>query len=366
MPDPRVRTLADVLCRYSLDVQPGDLVRVDGPVHAQPLFVELTRVITERGGQPWLRPQLPAVGRILLEHGSDELLERTTRLDELDTDLPDKVLTIWSPENTRALSGIPGERLARYNGARRALVERFFERMATGDAQWCGTAFPWHAQAQEAGMALAEWEDFVYGAGHLEDPDPVAHWQEQSRRQARVAERLSAASRLRIVGEDTDLAVDVGGRTWLNADGRQNFPDGEVYTSPHHEATEGHISFAFASAYQGHDVEGVRLWFQGGRVVREEASKNADFLRRVLDTDEGARRLGEVAFGLNEQIQVATRDTLFDEKIGGTCHVALGMAFPEAGGENRSAIHWDLVCDLRRGGEVYADDELVFRDGSFL
>jgi aminopeptidase len=366
MPDPRVRTLAELLCAYSLDVQPGDLVRVDGPAHAQPLFVELTRAITVAGGHPWLRPQLPGVSRILLERGSDAQLGRTTRLDEISGEAPDKVLTVWSPENTRALSQVPGERMARYNGARRHLTERFFERMAAGDVAWCGTAYPSHGAAQDAGMSLAEWEDFVYGAGHLEDADPLEHWRAQSARQAALAERLSRASALRIVAEGTDLTVEVGGRRWMNADGRQNFPDGEVYTSPQHERTSGHISFAFPSSYQGHDVEGVQLWFEDGRVVREAATKGADFLTRMLDTDEGARHLGEVAFGMNDQIQHATRDTLFDEKIGGTCHVAVGMAFPEAGGSNTSAIHWDLVCDLRRGGEVFADGERIFRDGRFL
>src|SRR3954453_21461233 len=194
MPDPRVRALADLLCAYSLDVQPGDLVRVDGPAHAQPLFVELTRAITQAGGHPWLRPQLPGVTRILLERASEQQLERTTRLDEIVGEAPDKVLTIWSPQNTRALSQVPGRRMAVYNGARRPLMERFFERMAKGDVSWCGTAFPSNAQAQDAGMSLAEWEDFVYAAGHLEDEDPVAHWRAQSARQATIAERLGAAS----------------------------------------------------------------------------------------------------------------------------------------------------------------------------
>ena len=171
---------------------------------------------------------------------------------------------------------------------------------------------------------------------------------------------------LRIVGEDTDLTIDVSDRRWMNADGHQNFPDGEVYTSPIEAATRGHIAFSLDAPYNGNDVTGVRLWFEQGKVVREEATKGHRFLSQMLDMDEGARYLGEVAFGMNEEIRTGTRDTLFDEKIGGTCHVALGMAFPEAGGSNRSGLHWDMVCDLRSGGEVHADGEVIYRDGRFL
>jgi aminopeptidase len=248
----------------------------------------------------------------------------------------------------------------------RPLFERAIEREAAGETRWCGTAYPCHAAAQDAGMSLAEWEDFVFAAGHLLDADPIAFWRKQSAYQAAVATRLSKLTELRIVAEGTDLTMDVGGRSWLNADGRQNFPDGEVYTSPLHSETHGTIAFSFDAAFNGRDVCGVRLWFEDGRVVREEAERGLDYLRKMLDQDEGARYLGEVAFGLNDEIQTSTRDTLFDEKIGGTCHVALGMAFPEAGGTNRSGLHWDMVCDLRSEGEVYGDGELIFSGGRFL
>ena len=171
---------------------------------------------------------------------------------------------------------------------------------------------------------------------------------------------------LRILGEDTDLTIDVSGRLWMNADGHQNFPDGEVFTSPVEVATHGHIAFSLDAPYNGNDVAGVRLWFEEGKVVREEATKGERYLSQMLDMDEGARYLGEVAFGMNDEIQSGTRDTLFDEKIGGTCHVALGMAFPEAGGSNLSGLHWDMVCDLRSGGEVHADGDVIYRDGRFL
>jgi aminopeptidase len=366
VPDPRLRKLADLLCHYSLEVGPGALVQVQGPAHAQPLMVEMARAITEAGGFPWIRPTLESSHAILLEEGSDDQLRTVTALHELDVELPTHELTIWAPGNTRYLSRIAPERQAAYHSARRDLMLRFEERISSRDLRWCGVTYPTDGQAQEAGMALAEWEDFVYTAGHLDDDDPVAHWRAQSARQAAVAERLAGVRELRIVAPDTDLTVDVTGRTWLNADGHENFPDGEIFTSPVETATRGHISFTIPASYAGRDVEGVRLWFEEGQVVREEAAKNLDYLRQMLDMDPGARRLGEVAFGLNYDIQRPSRDTGLDEKIGGTFHAALGLAFTEAGGSNQSALHWDMICDLRDGGEAYADGEMVYRDGQFL
>jgi len=366
VPDPRLTTLSELLCRYSVDVQPGDLVLVEGPALAQPLMVELVKSVTDLGGHPMVRPRLEAADALVMERASRSQLEAVTELDRLEVELPTKTLTIWAAENTRYLSSAPAEHLAARSAAMRPLFDRSLERIAAGDMRWCGTCFPCHAAAQDAGMSLADWEDFVFGAGHLTDADPVAFWREQSARQAAIAERLSAVRELRFVAEDTDITVEVGGRTWLNADGHENFPDGEVYTSPVETATRGHVRFSFDAPYNGREVSGVRLWFEDGRVVREEADRGGDYLTQMLDQDEGARRLGEVAFGLNDEIQQASRDTLFDEKIGGTFHLALGAAFPEAGGANRSGLHWDMVCDLRQGGEVYGDGELLVRDGRFV
>jgi aminopeptidase len=366
VPDPRLQTLASVLCRYSLEVQAGDIVRVSGPASAHALFAAVAAEIGRLGAHPMLRPALPAVEAAVLEEGSDEQLTAVTIIDELEIDVPTKTLTIWADENTRYLTAVDPERQARYWKARRELTDRFFDRVASGEARWCGVSLPTEAHAQDAGMSLADYERFVFGAGHLDDADPIAFWREQSARQAAIVERLTGVSELRIVAEDTDLTVDVAGRTWLNADGHENFPDGEVYTSPRHEYTRGHIAFSFDATYHGHEFAGVRLWFEDGRVVRHEATRGEAFLAQMLDMDEGARYVGEFAFGMNDEIQAGVKNVAFDEKIGGTCHLALGAAFPEAGGTNRSSLHWDIVRDLRRGGEVYADGELISQDGRFL
>ena len=366
MPDPRVTRLADVLTRYSLEVGEGDTVLIDGPALAQPLFVELVKAVTEAGAHPMLRPRLERAEAALLEGASEAQIAAVTKLDEIEVEAPTRSITIWANANSRYMSSVPAATQAARSAATRPLFERFLARELAGEVRWCGTAFPSNAAAQDAGMSLPDWEDFVYRAGHLGDDDPVAFWQGQSAKQAAVAERLSGARELRIVADQTDLVVDVTGRRWDNADGHKNFPDGEVYTSPVEENTRGTIAFSFDATFMGNDVGGVRLRFEDGRVVDHEAARGGEFLGKMLEMDAGARYLGEVAFGMNEEIQAGTRDTLFDEKIGGTCHVALGMAFPECGGSNTSGLHWDLVCDLRSGGEVYADGELVSRDGRFV
>ncbi len=364
--DTRLQKLADLLCRYSLDVQPGDLVLVYTPAIAQPLVVEVVKAVTRMGGHTVLRVSLESVESIRLERSSKAQLETVTPLDHLDQQLPQKILSIWANENARYLAQVPSEHQSQQAAALEPIDQELAQRMASGDVHWCGTLYPCQATAQEAGMSLPDWEDFVYSAGHIDDPDPILYWQKRSEEQQQVADRLAKLETIRIVADETDLTVNVAGRPWLNADGRENFPDGEVFTSPHHEATEGHIKFSFAAVYAGKMVRGVRLWFEGGRVVRATADQGQEHLETLLDTDDGARYLGEVAFGLNDEIQIATGETLFDEKIGGTCHVALGTAFPEASGTNRSGIHWDIVCDLRENAQVYGDGELIFENGRFV
>ena len=249
----------------------------------------------------------------------------------------------------------------------RELTNRRWARISAGEMRWAGVLCPAPAHAQDAGMSVSEYESFVFRACHVQDGgDAAEHWRSQSAELAAHAERLASVRELRIVGPGTDLRVDVSGRKWEAADGHYNMPDGEVFTSPVETETEGEISFSFPALFHGREVDGIALRFEGGKIVATEARRGHDFLEALLDLDEGARRLGEVAFGLNYEIDRFTSNTLFDEKIGGTMHVALGSAFEELGGLNESALHWDLVCDLRAEGEVYADGELVWRAGRFL
>jgi aminopeptidase len=240
------------------------------------------------------------------------------------------------------------------------------QRAAAGQLTWCGTLFPTQAHAQDAEMSLTDYEDFVYSAGHLDEDDPVAAWRAVSAHQQRLVDLLGQKRQLRIVAPDTDLTIGVAGRTWINADGAKNFPDGEVFTGPVEDSAEGHITFSFPAVHMGREVEGIRLEFEQGKVVKATARKGEDLLTSLLDMDAGARYLGEFAFGTNADIRRYTRNTLFDEKIGGTIHLAVGASYPDTGGRNQSGLHWDIVRDLRQGGRVYADGELIYQDGQFL
>jgi len=364
--DPRVTKLAHVLVHYSLETRPGQLVRISGPAIAEPLIVEAYREILRAGAHPILRITLEGIDEVFLKEATETQLRFVPELLRLETEQIDASLGIWANYNTRALTNVPPDRQRIRREALREVSQRFLERAAQGTLRWVGTQYPTQADAQEAEMSLREYEEFVYGAGYLDRPDPVAEWRTIRERQQRIADFLATKRTLRVLAEDTDLTVGVAGRTWINAAGEHNFPDGEVFTGPEEDRTEGRIRFSFPAIYGGREVSGVRLVFERGRVVHAEATKGQAFLEQMLEVDEGARVLGEFAFGLNEQIQRFTRNILFDEKIGGTIHVALGSSYPETGGKNQSGLHWDMICDLRQGGEVYADGELIYRDGRFL
>jgi aminopeptidase len=367
MSDPRVAKLADLLVNYSLELKPGQLVRIDAATVASPLVTELYRHALRAGAHPRTRIEVEGLDVIALGEASEEQLVFISELDRQEVEQVDAVITIWGDRNTRALSQAEPGRVSRRIGSRRQLINRLWERIDADEASWVGTRFPTDAHAQDADMSLEAYEDFVYGACHVrEGEDPVAHWREVSVELNARARELEAFRELRILGPDTDLRLGVEGRNWRAADGKLNMPDGEIFTSPVETETEGEIRFSFPAIFHGRAVEDVRLRFEGGRVVAAEAKTADDYLQSLLDMDEGSRILGELAFGLNYEIDRFTRDILFDEKIGGTIHLALGASFKKVGGENDSGLHWDMICDLRSDGEVYADGELVWKAGRFL
>jgi aminopeptidase len=364
--DPRIERLADLIVDYSLEVREGQIVRIDGLEVAAPFALALYRSALSAGAQPYTRLGFAGLLETLLKHGSDEQLDYVSPLQWAELEHLDALVTIWSESNTRSLTRIDPERHARFIGAQRKLSNRRWERISSGELSWCGTLFPTDAHAQEAEMSLAEYEDFVFAACHVDAENAADHWRSVAGALAARARELGAVRELRIVGPDTDLRLGVEGRTWLAADGRYNMPDGEVFTSPVESETEGEIRYTFPAIYHGREVEDIRLRFEEGRVVAAEAVHGNDYLRSLLDMDDGARVLGEAAFGLNYEIDRFTRNILFDEKIGGTMHFAVGSGFPQTGARNTSGLHWDMICDLREDGEVYADGELVWKDGRFL
>jgi aminopeptidase len=358
--------MAEVLVGYCAGVREGDLVTLESTVHAAPMLRELYREVLEAGAEPLPRIVLEGLSENLLRYGNDEQLAWVNPAREDDIETVDVRIVLEAPGNTRRLSSIDPARQARQHRATERLRTRYLERAAAGELRWVLSAFPTEAAAQDASMSLAEYEDFVFGAAFLDDPDPVARWREFGERVDGVTAFLGTKRELRVVAEGTDLRLVTEGRTWIPSKGQENFPDGEVFTGPVETSVEGEIRFTYPAVFSAREVDDVRLRFEAGEVVEATAARGQEFLREMIAMDDGARRVGEFAFGLNDAVPFFTRNTLFDEKIGGTVHLALGTAYPETGGLNRSALHWDLICDLRSGSEVFADGELVYRDGEFL
>jgi aminopeptidase len=350
---------ADLLTGYCLDVQPGEVVLVRSTSLAAPLLLEVQRAILQRDAWPLLRVELPRQMWGFYEHGRERHLDDYPDLALTEAKRIDALLGIQAPADVRELAGVDPDRIARYARARRPIRE------ATMKKRWCSTLWPTGALAEQAGMAPDEFAAFVRGALFLDRADPVAAWGGLGAFQERLIERLSGARELRIEAEGTDLTLNVAGRRWVNSDGKRNMPSGEVFTGPHERSANGRVRFTVRSAPTGIDVDGVEIELRDGEVVAASATVGHDYLQRALATDDGARYLGELGIGTNFGITRPTGTILFDEKIGGTVHLALGRSYPETGGRNSSALHWDLICDLRAGGRLSADGEPLMENGAF-
>lgn len=372
MTDPRIEKLAKVLVHYSIPVRKGDLVHLTGNLESSPLIEVLYEEVLRAGGHPWVRLVPASCTEALIRVGSDEQLAYCGPLDKAPGQKADAVIKIWSDPNTKAMSGADPARQAMRSKALRPLMQSHMKRAALPEdhanhIRWTGTLLPTLGHAQDAEMSLRDYEDFVFRAGKLHKKDPVAEWKKLGKQQQKLADRLEKAKVMRFRTPDgTDIRFGIDGRHWINCDGRNNFPDGEVFTGPIENATEGVVQYRFPAVYGGREVRDIRLEFKAGRVVDASASTNETFLFQMLDQDKGSRVLGELALGSNYGIKKHTKNILFDEKIGGTFHLALGAAYPESGGKNRSALHWDMICDLRNGGTVEVDGEVISRNGKFL
>ena len=365
MIDARVEKLADVLVDYSVAIDHGDLVAIRGPFVAEPLLLALYRRCLERGAHPLLRPSLPRAEPLFYRYAQDHQIEFIWEPDRWLTENLTASFSVIAETNTRQLSRAAPEKQAAAARARQPITDRFFARAAAGDIRWNLTLFPTEAHAMDADMSLAEYEDLFYAACLVDAEDPVAEWKKVAERNRAIIEWVRGRDEVHIEAEGTDIVLQIGGRTFESGEGKENFPDGEIFTGPREDGTRGHITFSYPANYSGQVVEGVRLEFEGGRVVAATAAKNEDFLLKTLDTDDGARVLGELGIGTNFGLDAFTGEALLDEKIGGTIHLALGASYPETGGTNKSAIHWDLVCDLRRGGRITVDGETLLEDGRF-
>jgi aminopeptidase len=368
MADPRVERLAQVLVDYCLDVKRGELMRVRGSALIEPLAREVFRLAVRKGALPYVDLAIDGLAEIVLKDAPDETLDYISPITRCAIESLQVDLAIGGGYNSYALAGVDPKRIARAQKTAGELSKRIMER-SMGDnptLRWCVALYPTHSAAQDAKMSLTDYTDFVYHAMLLDTPNPVAEWRAMSERQQTYCDYLAKTRVIKIEALDTELTLNVEGRSWINADGHFNFPDGEVFTSPVEDSASGHIRYTFPTVMQGRGAEDVRLWFENGEVVRWEAREGKELLDELFAMDDGARRLGEVAIGTNDAVPAFTRNILFDEKIGGTCHLAVGNGFPKAGGVNKSALHWDMICDLRSGGRILADGQVIHENGRWL
>jgi aminopeptidase len=344
---------AALLCDWCLEVGEGQQVIVSSTTLAEPLARALHTAVLDRGAWPLLRLSPPEAGADFYRHARATHLDGFAAIELAELQAADAVLVITAPANTRALVGVDAALLTRASSARRQLQETRLSK------RWCGTLWPTAGLAQEARMSEHDYAKFVTGALFLDRDDPAAAWRELSERQARLIEVLAEAQEVRIEADGTDLRLRVGGRRWINSDGRRNMPSGEIFTGPVEDSANGTIRFSLPSNPRGTEVTGVELTFVDGQVTDFRADRGLEYLRAALATDPGARFLGEIGIGTNPGIDRATGSTLLDEKIAGTVHLALGRSYPETGGRNQSALHWDLICDLREGGHLSADGQML-------
>jgi aminopeptidase len=366
MRDPRVDALAQILVRYSTHVGEGDVCVIQSTTAAEPLVEAVYEEVLRAGGRPILQLSTTGAQSALYSLASDDQLDWIPPTSEWVAENADARIAIMAEVNTRELSQTDPKKQARVSRARQGLMETSMRRSAAGEYRWALTLYPTHAYASEAGMSLRDYEDFYYAACLATDGEPVTAWQRQSDEVTRLAEWIEGKEEVRVTAAGTDITLGVSGRHWIPCVGEHNMPDGEFFTGPVEDSVNGEIAFSFPASYGGRTVSGVRLRFADGKVVDASAEQGEDFLIEMLDTDDGARRLGEIGIGTNYGIATGTKEILLDEKIGGTVHMAVGMSYPETGGENNSAVHWDMVCDLRRGGALTVDGVELQRDGRFL
>jgi aminopeptidase len=365
MPDPRITKLAQVLVHYSLDLKPGERFVMRTSPSAEELNLAVYEEAIKAGAFVTIMQSIPGARQIFYKYASPDQLEHINDFEKLTTETYNAYLAIDAATNTRELSGIDPKLFAQVSKANAPLEKTFMERAASGKFRWSLTVFPTQAFAQEAEMSLPDYRDFVYGAGMLNEPDPVVYWKKVAKEQKKIVDWLAGHDRVILKGSSVDLKMSVKGRKFISADGKNNFPDGEIFTGPVEDTPEGWIRFSYPAIEYGQEVADIELTFEKGKAIKEKASKNQKLLTGQLNSDKGARYLGELGIGTNYGIQKFTKHMLFDEKIGGTIHLALGASYPETGGKNESGIHWDMLCDMK-DAEITVDGELFYKNGKVV
>lgn len=370
MRDTRLTKLAQVLVNYSLGVKKGDVILLSGDLGGLPLIEAIYEECVKAGGHVRTSLLPPKFDELFYTYASDEQLAYASPISLQEIELCDKRIRVLAPGNTRALSSVDPKKQTLVSQSRREMMQRFMERSAKGELDWVLTLCPTAGGAQEAEMGDLEYEEFVFHAGYIDEADPIAHLRALEAVQEEMVNYMNGTKELHFqTPSGTDLRVNVEGMTWKNSCGKYNFPDGEIFTGPNLNAPDGGVNgvvrYSFPAIWNQTVVEGIELTFEKGRVVEAKAEKNELFLNEMIHQDEGASKLGEIAIGTNYRIAQFTKDILFDEKMGGTFHAALGAGYPETGNTNQSSLHWDMIADLREGGTIHVDGELISENGRF-
>ncbi len=365
MPDHRIAKLAKVMIHYSLEIKPGHKIFLQTSPHADEFNLAFYEEAIKTGANVTIvmdENMYPGAKEILLKYGSNAQLDYVSPVRRLMYETYDARMYVEAEANTRELSGVDPKRIARWRKANAPLFKIFSDRVAKKSMNWCLTVYPTQAHAQEANMSLEDYREFVYAAGMLNEKDPVAFWKKEAQKQQKIIDWLKGHKQVTFKGEDIDLKLSIKGRKFIPCAGDQNFPDGEIFTSPVEDSVNGWVRFKYPAIFDGQEIEDIELWFENGKVVKEKASKNQELLTAQLNSDQGARYLGEWGIGTNYGIKQFTKNILFDEKLGGTIHLAVGLGFPEAGGKNESGLHWDMLCGMAKA-EIMVDGELFYKNG---
>ncbi len=360
-----IQDYAELLVQYCLSLKKGEKLFVKTSDLALPLLRELFKKSCEVGAICQFDIQFEGQNRIFYEYAHEELLDLINPVQNLIVDQFDAYLVIRAPYNLFEDKGLSGERIKKRSSAAKSLNQKYMQRTSTGDLKRSLCQFPTHAAAQQAGMSLQEYTAFIINACKLNTPDPKSAWETLGQSQQEITDYLNRVSNVQYKGPEMDVQFSVSDRTWINSDGRTNMPSGEVYSAPIENSVNGYIKFDYPSMYMGQAVEEVELWITDGVVQKWNAKQGKDLLDKIFSLP-GATQFGEVAIGLNYNITQATKNILFDEKIGGSIHMALGQSYPQCGGKNNSPIHWDMIADMTRGGEIYADGSLIYQNGKFI
>ena len=358
---------AQVLVDYSTNVQKGELVVISTQsVQAKDLVRAIYKRVLQKGANPVLRTGFGDMAELFIKYANDEQLDYVDPMTKLEYEKADVFISLGAPLNTKAMAKADLGKMSRRGKATKPLSELMLNRASKGELKWVIADVPTHALAQEGHMSLDDYTEFLIKSCYLDLDDPVSKLKELDKQQTQWANYLNGVKKLHIIGDRTDITFNVEGRKWISCSGLNNYPDGEVFTSPVEDGINGEIYFDFPQNYRGNSAHDVHLWIEDGKVVKAEASSGQEFLDAMLDMDEGSRGIGEIAFGTNNEIQDVTGNILFDEKIGGAIHMAVGASYPETGGKNVSGLHWDMIKNMKNNSKVYADDKLIYENGKFL